>query len=252
MLQKITIVFITLCAVGLVGQIAVQAQSGQSKISYAAPARLLLPGDYKSAAEEESGKMIKEEFYPIGWSKNGAFAFFVEPADEACGCYFADLVIQDLRTDKILWRREYRGEEGGAETLEQYWAKNKKEFSRKLAEYGIRAQKQFVVQNPTVNFQTDVLTPELSDNTTGEDFEVAGDVVLQLISKQKGKKTVYKKTYDPKNYEGFLGAEIAGILMSPFEPRAAIVIVETRRGYEGPPHTTQIRIVGTSLTDGFR
>lgn len=234
------------------GQMSAQAQNGQTKISYAAPTRLFLKGDYKTVAEEESGGMIKEKFYPLGWSKTGAFAYLVEPADEACGCYFAHLVIQDTRTDKILWERDYRGEESGKETLKSHWAKHKKEFSRKLAEYGIRAQKQFAVQSSAVNFQTDVLTPELAINTTGVDFDLAGDVVLQLVSKEKGRKTIYKKTYDPKKYEAFQDAEIAGSLASPFEPRAAVVMIETYRGYEGPPSITRIRIVGTSLTNGFQ
>ena len=251
MLQKKVFVLIAvLFAVNLCGQTVCRAQGKQSNVLYAEPSRLVLPGD-ENAEHEESGQLLREKFYPIGWSINGAFAYYVEPADEACDCYFAQLVIQDLRTDKILWERS-SGEETTFVTLKSYWAKHKKEFSRKLAEHGIRAQKQFVLQNFPINFQTDVLTPELAVNTTGEDFDLAGDVVLQLVSREKGKKTIYKKIYDPKKYEGFRGAQIAGSLTSPFEPRAAIIMSETRRGYEGPPHTTITRIVGTSLATGFR
>ena len=81
--------------------------------------------------------LIPETFFPIGWSRDGKFAYYVEPVDEACGCYFAKLVIQDLRTDKIIWEFKYQGEEVNdentlVENLETLWAKNKNLFSEKL------------------------------------------------------------------------------------------------------------------------
>lgn len=251
--RKIIVLAVVLFTVCLFGRIVCQAQGRQSKVLYAEPARLMLPGDENADREAEMGTLLRENFYPIGWSKDGVFAYYLEPADEACGCYFARLVIQDLRTDKILWERSYNSDGKPEDTLEKYWTKNQKEFSRKLAQYGIRAQRQFALQNSAVNYQQDVLTPEIKVNTTVEnEYEVAGNVVVQLISKEKGKKTIYEKKYNPKKHESFRDAEIAGSLLSPFEPRAAIVTVETHRGWEGPPHVTKIRIVGTTLTTGFQ
>lgn len=253
MLSKKIIVLAVLFIVCLFGSLPSQAQNRRSEVLYAEPTRLMLPGDENADREAEGGILLREAFYPIGWSKDGKFAYYVEPADEACGCYFADLIIQDLRTDKILWKRSYTSENGGAETLKKYWAKNQKEFSQKLAQYGIKRQKRFALQNSAINYQKDVLTPEIKVNTSLEDeFAVTGNVVLRLISKEKGRKTIYEKTFDPKKYEGFRGAEISGSLLSPFEPRAAIIMVETYRGWEGPPNVTQIKIVGTNLTTGFQ
>ena len=237
----------------LIGQNALLAQSKQSNPIYTAPSRLRLKGDFKTVKEEENAVLLREKFYPIGWSADGKIAFYVEPPDEACGCYFAHLVIQDLRTDKIIWERKYQGNEEKEETLQTYWKKNQKEFSRKLAQYGIVAQKRFNVQNSAFKYQKDALTPELTDNTKmDDDLRVTGNVVLQLISKEKGRKTIYEKKFDPQEYGGFLGAELSGSLLSPFESRAAIIMVETYRGWEGPPHITKIRIVGATLTTDFR
>jgi len=235
-------------AILLIGTIPSQAQV---KV-YSAPKRLMLKGD-KNAAKEER-VLIREKFYPIGWSKDGKFAYYVEPPDEACGCYFGHLVIQDLQTDKILWEQEYNSEENEEVTLQTYWKKNQKEFSRKLGEFGIVAQPRFTLQNSAVAYRKDVLTPELKVNmkTDGSDLGVTGNVVLRLISKQKGKKTLYEMKFDPEKYENFLAAELSGSLLSPFEPRAAIIMIETYRGWEGPPHVTRIRIAGTTLTTGFQ
>jgi hypothetical protein len=253
LLRKMIVLAVALFAVCLLGEIPSLAQSKQSKGLYAEPTHLMLPGEENSEREAANGMLLRETFYPIGWSKDGKFAYYTEPADEACGCYFARLVIQDLRTDKILWERRYNSEDGGADTLKKYWAKSQKEFSRKLAQYGIQAQKKFSLHGSAINYQKDVLTPELKVNTTvNDEMAVSGDIVLQLISKEKGSKTIYENKFDPKQYDSFRSAVISGSLQSPFEPRAAIVLVETHRGYEGPPNITRIRIVGTTLATGFR
>lgn len=253
MLPRKTIVLAALFAVALVGQIVCRAQGVQNL--YAEPTRIKLSGD--ETEEYESGKLIREYFYPIGWSKDGALAYYVEPPDEACGCYISRLVIQDLRTDKILWEKSYMGDDvqGEEETRQTYWRKHQKEFSGKLAQYGIVAQKRFALQNPVINYRNDRLTPELKVKveTPGNSlFSTSGNVVLRLVSKTNGAKTLYEKKFDPEAYEGFLDAELSGSLLSPFEPRAAVIMIETYRGYEGPPHVTRVRIVGANLTNGFR
>lgn len=246
MLPKKLIFLIILFAVCLFGQIPCAAQT------YSMPKRLLLKGD-KVTENFESPSLIKELFYPIGWSKDGKFAFYVEPPDEACGCYFGHLVIQDLRTDKILWEKQYEGSMEKEENLQTTWRKHQKEFSQKLAEHGIVAQTRFARQAGAFKYQTDLLTPELTNNvkSDGTGVEVSGNLLVQLISKRQGKKTLYEKTFDPEKFDTFIDAELSGSLLSPFEPRAVVIVVETHRGWEGPPHTTRIRVIGAALTAGF-
>ena len=253
MVLKRIIIFAVLIFAGCsFGEMNSQAQIRRTNILYDAPVRLMLKGDENAVSEAETGTLLREVFYPIGWSKNGAFAYYVEPADEACGCYFARLVIQNLQTDKILWKRDYNSENGGADTLKKYWKKNRKEFSRKLAEYKIVASKNFTSLASPLTFQNDVLTAELIQNIEIEDIFAKGIIVLRLISKASGAKTIYEKKYLPKDYSILRSAEIGGILQSPFEPRAAIILVETYRGWEGPPDITRINVIGTNLTTGFR
>lgn len=254
MWSRKTIVSVILLVGCLLGQMPTQAQNKRSKVLYADPTRLLLPSDKNAEYEGENGHLLREKFYPIGWSKSGAFAYYVEPADEACGCYFGKLIIQDLRTDKILWERFYNSEQLPTNTLKKYWAKNQKEFSRKLTHYGIKAQNKFDLQSSSIKYQKDVLTPEIKIDTKADDGEmtVSGSVIIQLISKAKGRKTIFEKKFDPKKVDSFRDAETSGSLLSPFEARAAIVMVETHRGYEGPPNITRIRIIGTNLTNGFQ
>lgn len=255
LLKRIFALTFLIFAAFLVGQDSVSAQIKKSNSLYDAPARLMFPGDEKEQAEMESADLLRAHFYPIGWSKDGKLAYYVEPPDEACDCYFADLVVQDLRTDKVLWQRRYDSgnepENAPRVTLATYWKKNQKEFSRRLAQYGIVAQNKFALTNAPFEYQTDLLTPKVDVNLTVEEDTVAGDVILRLLSKNKGSKTIYREIYK-KGYDSIRGAEIAGVLLSPFDARAAVIMVETHRGWEGPPNVTHINIVGASLINGFR
>ena len=242
-------------AVVCVTALSLAAQSRSSL--YAAPQRLLLAGDDGEAAEAEKGVLLREHFFPIGWSKDGKFAFYTEPADEACGCYFADLLIVDLRTDKILWQREYESDEHKADTLAAYWRQNQKEFSAKLAQYKIERATGFALRQFPFAYKTDLLTLELTANLKVENEEsVTGNITLRLNSRQKGSKTLgktlYDKRYSSAKYDSIRAAQIGGVLVSPFEPRAAVVLVETHRGYEGPPSVIKLKIIGADLEKSFR
>src|SRR5262249_9281423 len=93
-----------------------------------------------------NGDFGVEKFFPIGWSKDGKFAYYVEPIDEACGCYFGKLVIVDLKTDAVLWQFDYSSEETDEsrtkkpKSLRALWNVNRKLFSSKLTENNIEPQ----------------------------------------------------------------------------------------------------------------
>lgn len=255
--KRITIIVLLFACV-LMGSFASFAQNGKGNFKYKVPKLLDLNGLGNPPEPDENGyvPILTGNFYPIGFSKNGKFAYYVEPPDEACGCYIAELIIQDLRTDKILWEYRYMDDQAdapGDETLETHWKKNEKKFSEQLNKYGIEHQEQFVQHNPSISFGNDIFAPELDVNIeTDGGFEVDGTVTLWLKSKKKGKKIIYEKTYNPKDTNGFRNADVSGVLKSPFESRVAVIIVEEQRGWEGPPNTAQVRIVGSDLTSGFK
>lgn len=237
----------------LVGSlISINAQNKPLKSLYAEPSRLMFPGDEKEDAEFENGRLLREHFFPIGWSNDGKFAYYSEPPDEACDCYFADFLIQDMRNDKVLWTFHFEGKIGGNDSIKTLWRKKRREFSRKLAQYGIVAGNRFDLQSSPLDYRKDALTLKLIQNIEIEDIFAVGDVRVDLLSSQKGSKTIYEQKYKTKDYSSLQSAEIGGVLISPFEARAAVVIVETHRGWEGPPNVTQLNLVGAALTNGFR
>jgi hypothetical protein len=247
-----------------------RAQNRQPGASFTQPAKLRLDGLIRRRFSEFYVRrsfgletLITEGFYPIGWSKDGKFAYYSEPADEACGCYFAKLVILDLRNDKVLWSFDYNGmdeqnedEKNVPKSINDLWRRNRKLFSDKLREHNIVAQRPFNLLLFPINQAGDQLRADLAIKENKDEetrlYGIVSQATLQLISKRNGKKTILDKKYDSEDDPQPLEMKVMGYTKSPFEPRIAVLLIEVHRGYEGPPHTTHIKIVGSSLSSGFK
>lgn len=207
--------------------------------------------------------LIPETFFPIGWSKDGKFAYYSEPVDEACGCYYAYLAIQDMRTDKIIWEFKYdqgdgddpvTGKRMGQNNIRELWKTNQKLFSEKLAENGIIASRQIMLGktfSASGSSYTAKSTKKIGQNVDGGEERV--DLYsVSLRSTKLGTKTVFtSEDHTKEDYWFMLDAGLIGAIKSPYENRVALIAIEAMRGYEGPPHTAQIRVVGADLTSGF-
>lgn len=263
MLKRLVVLAIALSTAFFAGCSYANAQSSQPRRLYGRPTPIRLDPLIRSSFKRYYGKegwqyLIIEHFYPVGWSKDGKFAYLVEPGGEDCDCYLARLVVQDLKTDKILWEHKHEGESadtgGPKDTLNSFWRKNQQLFSRKLSEYGIEAVKPFVLLKPEISFRGDLIAPQLrieKDAASASAGQIS-KVILQVDSKLKGRKTVYEQRYALESYGSLIDAKVLGHLKSPFEPLIAFIMIEVHWGWEGPPHTTSTRVVGSSLLNGFK
>lgn len=261
----LAVIFLLTCAALIPVPPPALADFNQGGALYRAPAEVrlqsLIRRRFASFYGRQPGQeLIIERFYPIGWSKDGKLAYYVEPGDEACGCYFAKLVIKDLRSDKVLWQFDYDSSElqdtlknRTPESLAALWRYRRDLFNSKLREHNIVARGRFALLSFPAAYEGDQLSADLrTKETSGEQlYGVISNAVLQLSSKRKGRKTIFEETY--KADEGSpLDMKVLGYLQSPFEPRVAVVMIAVWRGYEGPPHTTHVTIVGASLDTGFK
>ncbi|MEO6333896.1 MAG: hypothetical protein ABIO91_02845 [Pyrinomonadaceae bacterium] len=207
-------------------------------------------------------QLYTDGFYPIGWSRDGKFAYYSEPVDEECGCYFAELAIVDLRTDKVVWqftnkpqdRVDAKGETI-PDDMRKLWKRNEKLFSEKLREHNIIQTPRFVLMPATFRSAGKSYTAKVSA-TKGDDpdgMNRVGKLRLDLTSPTLGKKTLFSADYKgDEMYVSPLDAAVAGAFMSPFENRAAVVMIKVQRGWEGPPHNVDAQIAGADLVNGFR
>jgi hypothetical protein len=251
------------------------AQSNKAGASYDTPVELRLERSIKKTfgrylRQEASDyyrqrpfdQLAPESFYPLGWSRDGKFAYYLEPVDEACGCYFAKLFILDLKTDKVLWSFDYDSEatdeakqQGKPYSLDTLWNANRQLFSDKLREYAIEPQVRYSLLSFPAKYKGELVTATLNtkerSGLTDEErpYGTIGKATLHLNSSRRGRKTILDHSYADSRP---LKVGQLGYVRSPFEPRIAVLLMKVMRGYEGPPHTGRLQIVGASLVDGFK
>ena len=206
-------------------------------------------------------KLLVEGFYPIGWSRDGKFAYYTEPVDEACGCYFAELAIVDLRTDKVLWQfknepNDRVDKEGApiADDIRKLWKRNEKLFAEKLREHKIEQVSRFSLLPAVFRSSGRSYTAKVS-SIFGKDEDGNRRIrKLDLVfsSPALGRKSLYGAEYKgDEMYTSPLDAIVAGAFKSPYENRVAVVMLQVQRGWEGPPHTVNVNISGADLLTGF-
>jgi hypothetical protein len=258
--------FILGCVVVVIGGFASLAPSVNAQTEYSVPKPFKLDRLVRDTFPfyfrgQRYPQLITEGFFPIGWSRDGKFAYYIEPVDEACGCYYGRLTIQDMRTDKVLWEFKYNQSDGMDEagnmppenTIAKLWAKNRKLFSDKLHENNIETVSRFTMLGRTFasdgrSFSAVVTAPPGKDNDGQERIK---SVSLSLSSPKLGKKRLTYEDYKTDMYVAPLDADVIGAFKSPFENRVAVIMIFVNRGYEGPPNTADVRMVGADLFSGF-
>ena len=210
--------------------------------------------------DNEPASQLSDVFRPIGWSKNGRFAYVVEPADEACGCYFFTIIIQDLITDKVLWKWDYNsgGESSNnAQDINSLWKQKSAEFTRKLNSFQITpipnmkfrslpiVQDEFRFEFPVKNKMS--LNPDIASETIS-------NTSIYMYRNGKSLIRIFNENYLSNGGENsevgsssILTNKIHGYLSSPFENRVAIFYAYEMRGYEGPPNVVKFSIIGCDL-----
>ena len=216
------------------------------KQAYSAPAELQY---YKP-----SNEYIFQKLYPIGWSKDGKFAYVIEPADEAAGLYFFKLRIQSMISDKIVYEWELDPDEG-VETgsVKQMWKENQMTFAAALNEHKIIPLKDIKLLGTEFNteegkFKVTIENQMETDPDFG--FEVVKTTNIDIRASELGTKRIY--SYTENDYNQCLGRIVQGVIKSPYEKRVAVLVKEELRGYEGPPNVVRSFLVGADLERSFK
>lgn len=189
--------------------------------------------------------LLLSKFYPIGWGKNGAFAYIIEPADEACGCYFFEIHIADKNGQELWsWRYDSGDEpEPMQANLDNTWAKNQDLFTEKLKEYGIVQQTSWTITPTEFDDNGKHLAVSSTIQKGTHDLLGFDDVVktTEFYLHQNGEK---KNIFTQKHEMVILSDELIGVLRHPSEKRAVAVSKVNIHGYEGPPTVLSFYLVG--------
>jgi len=202
-------------------------------------------------------EILDAVFYPLGWSPDGKFAYAVEPPDEAVGSYFLNVYIQDLVTDKILWQDKYQSEPEsttGIQSFAAYWQANQAKMEAQLEKYKIKQVNDSVLFAGSISNNDDRLDYVVQKKLKGQpdlgNLAMVTEYQVTVTSDKLGSKTVHKEKI--KNNARILDVDVIGYLRGDDAERVALLIAGVRRGWEGPPHTTWFKVVGTNVKRGFK
>lgn len=201
--------------------------------------------------------IIDAVFYPLGWSKDGKLAYAIAPPDEAVGSYFLNVYIQDLVTDKILWKDEYQSppeSNQGYRSFAAYWMAKAAGIQARFAKLGIEPTKEVVLFAGPINAGNDQITYSVKKKLKAQpDFgnlAMVSEYQVEVASSLRGSKTVHKEKL--KSPLSVLDLDVIGYMRSDDPERVALLVGGVKRGWEGPPHVTWFKVIGANMKRGFK
>ncbi len=195
--------------------------------------------------------ILYDKIYPIGWSKNGLFAYIIEPADEGSGLYWFEIVILDIVNNKVAW--SWKPKETSEGNVGEIWKKNYALFKKSLSESQIIQTKTFALKSGKTSYKGndyEVILEAKTENDPDFGFDVIKEVEIKFASPELGEKEIYNQKSD--DYSLILGAYVPGYLLSPFDDRVVVIYQRERVGYEGPPNVVFFDLIGSDLIRGFK
>ena len=211
-------------------------------------------GEYEMPKElvynENADDFLTYKLYPIGWSKDGEFAYVVEPADEGSGFYLFELHVFDMvnNKDSWVWKLD-ETEEGNLETV---WKENYEKFKETLNKYEITQQDNFELAKGTTKYKGNEYQITLDTKTKIEPdfgFDVISEFKVSINSEDLGVKEIYKHKED--DFSMLVGTYVPGYILSPNSGRVVVICQMERWGAEGPPNVVYFELVGSDLLLGF-
>lgn len=194
---------------------------------------------------------------PIGWSRDGKFAYAVFKNDfdgYGAGTDF-HFRLQDLRTDTILATWSY-SETDIVLSVDEVIESNQDFFAPLFRQYNIQRQPPGTVLEFPATLGSSTYSLEAEEKIFNfPEYEDTRLQTLRLVLVQQPgdlkKEILYTDFGSPDWVSGIVGwATMA--YKSPFENRLAIVLFTGRRGWEGLPLQARVEVIGSHLGVGFR
>lgn len=194
--------------------------------------------------------VIESQIYPIGWSKDGKFAYIIVHANEAEDSSRVEFFIQDMVSDSIVFSIKIENED------DNYLAQNiqgkQNDIDNLLTRFSIVRTQSELKEFPIHNGSSDIDVSKQASYKTNPEFEnnekFLSDIVISLYSIENYKVAKTKVLYRKNLLKTFTyDMNVVGYIKSPFEERVAIIASRVVRGWEGMPHITKIDMIGARI-----
>lgn len=203
---------------------------------------------------------ISDNFYPLGYTQSGKFAYIVEhDSTDPAWLIDIDVVIQDLVTDKIVWKYNYRKDMGKLHVsnrkdgFKKFWAQKSKLINSKLNHYHIgKFKKMPKVKQIFMRYKNYMVdTYESNKKRYSKDWgrKFLTESTIYISSKSKGHKIINHQRYKLPSYI-IARKPLGGIALGDGK-RQAIIVGKVGQGWEGALNLTY-EVVGANLAVGFK
>lgn len=205
---------------------------------------------------------VPHGFYALGWAPDGRFAYATfKNFSEASGPMIEVIVIvQNMVTDEQLARLPLFEQRDREPTFDEAWSVFGDQIRAFLADQEIEYEPTGLSSFPLAfdghSFSAEARTREKTDLQPGEeDFGTIDSYEVWIARRDGAGGAAGEKRITTGRWTGsvggFLSVSAVGHFPNPYEPRTAVLIVETIRGWEGPPHEMRYRVAGSHLRLGF-
>jgi hypothetical protein len=206
---------------------------------------------------------LTDSFRPIGFSKTGNFAYVLEPADEACGCYFFEIFILN-KQNKVLWHYKYSDEnkyqtqrvleDRAYANIDTVWLQYNTIIQKKLNHYQIIQQNNWkITQLPIKNGSPNLFYTSYPQFYNSVDFGKMVKKYTLYQSKKVNGKTIKSKVYEQQIatwekdrkiwFSMVLNVTTVGYINNPVLKNHGIYIHHLlQRGWEGTPYVESLTI----------
>lgn len=208
-----------------------------------------------------------EQFYPLGWSKDGKFAYLgYKWVDYPLDAPLYVLKIMSLKTDKLLYSKKFvpisaEPRENAIEWL-AIWNKNQQMIKENLINHNIVFSDKNNIAKASFDFKGSgyKIIKSIQKNAkifrspTGEKIskQIIRSYQLKLQSEKLGSK-ILSSYKTKKNEEQLTNMRIIGVLKPAFTDRAVVFIEQTvLDGLSGLEEVKYIKLIGAHLTKGFK
>ncbi len=236
-----------------------QTSLGRKLRNYSIPEKLAIDSNLKNGMCDGMQCLV-DEFYPIGWSDNEKyFAWIEEPKSDAEPGYNFTIKIQDMVDDKIVWNLSFRESHlknwDGVDRYDivQAWNRYEDEIKEKLNQYDIiQTNLKYDFQKFPTRIGGTIYSIRIENKRDYSEREFGGIIEENVFINGEGlgSKRVFHEKHGKES--SFVNSMIIGMIVSNNNNRGAVIKLNEIRGWEGPPHSLYVELIGSHLTKGFR
>lgn len=212
---------------------------------------------FKKYFSSENFYAAADSFYAIGYSNDAKLAYVeYNNQNNSAGIAYMSVIVQDLTTDKILWKHVLQTGENPLEEinyLRSFWASDNELILKKLMGFGIDLDAPLTLKTGVIKHRSDLLSYS-SQNTQKmgtfySHIKVIASSNIFIKSKKHGTKIVSTNNYKSSH---ILDRKPIGYLsLGKDSKRVALIVANIFAGGH-EPYTINYSIVGVNLEKGFK